>query len=198
MIDEPRIEEFYPFPRRKLKPKIKDSLNSMLKKLEIASQIKSSKLSPYHSSIEIKDSVTGVISNLIDVGYGASQVVPILKACLSELIGPLFVEQPEIHLHPKAQGVVADLLCRTSLHRQVIVETHSAHMINRARILIAKNELRAEDVIINYVERTPSGSRVIKIPILDDGNFGAEWPKGFFDERYEDTMFLLHLKNKKG
>ncbi len=197
MLDE-SLKDNYPFiiptPR---KPKIEETIHSVLRELDIATKIEPSKLSPYHSSINVDDSYTGISSNLIDVGYGASQVIPIIMTCLSETTAPLIVEQPEIHLHPKAQGIIADLLCRTSKHRQVFIETHSVHMINRARILIAKGEIKAEDVIVNYIDRTSKGSRVRNIGIMHNGDFADPWPEGFFDERYEDTLNLLSLKNSQ-
>src|SRR5579862_2317052 len=85
------------------------ALANQLKELGIASAIRSRAISPYHSAIEVRDSVTGVKSNLMEVGYGASQVLPVVRACLSRSSSPLFLEQPEIHLHPKAQGDVAEL-----------------------------------------------------------------------------------------
>jgi len=171
----------------------KTSLGRYLSKLDIAKRIRTSKLSPYHSSINVRDNKLGIESKLIDVGYGASQVIPVISACLSESPGPLFIEQPEIHLHPKAQAVIGELICRTSKHRQVIVETHSEHLINRARILIARGDLDYRDVIINYVSRTSKGSTVTSIPINKDGEFESPWPEGFFDERYRDTLQLLEL-----
>jgi predicted ATPase len=171
-------------------------LNKVLKKLRIASSISASHLSPYHSAIDVKDSVTKITSNIIDVGYGASQVIPVIAACLTNSRGPLFVEQPEIHLHPQAQGIVAELLCNTSLRRQVLIETHSEHMINRARLQIAKGQLDHKNVVIVYVDRDDRGSRVATIPLTENGDFAADWPGGFFDERYEDTMALLQLKSK--
>ncbi|MEK6334278.1 MAG: DUF3696 domain-containing protein [Acidobacteriota bacterium] len=171
-------------------------LNKVLKDLNIATSVSASHLSPYHSAINIKDSVTKITSNLIDVGYGASQVIPVITACLSNRSGPLFVEQPEIHLHPSAQGAIAELLCRTSLHRQVLIETHSEHMINRARLQIARGTLNHKNVVIVYVDRDAHGSRVLTIPLKSNGDFANDWPGGFFDERYEDTMDLLRLKSK--
>jgi hypothetical protein len=171
-------------------------LNKVLKNLNIASAVTASHLSPYHSSINIKDSVTKITSNIIDVGYGASQVIPVITACLSDRSGPLIVEQPELHLHPKAQATLAELLCDTSRRRQVLIETHSEHMINRARLQIVRGDLDHQNVVIVYVDRDHRGSRVSKIPLKENGDFAADWPGGFFDERYEDTMALLQLKAK--
>ena len=185
-------------PRRAINAKKaqKASLSRILEELDIANWIEQSALSEYHSAIQVRDNKSGVVSHLIDVGYGTSQVIPVVAGCFSNNPGPLLVEQPEIHLHPKAQGVVAELLCRTSSQRQVIVETHAVHMINRARVMIVQGDLRSEDVMIIFVSRDKNGSHAHPIPILPDGEFGGDWPGGFFDERYQDTMKLLHLKSK--
>lgn len=172
----------------------KHLMGETLKALNIAKKISVKQLSAYHTSIQLTDSDTSHVVNLKDVGYGTSQVIPVIAACQSQSIGPLFVEQPEIHLHPKAQGEIANLLCETSKHRQVFIETHSVHMINRARILVAENKLPKEHVIINYVEKTENGSIVHNIPLDENGNFTRDWPDGFFDERYEDTVKLMKLQ----
>gem|GEM_PF-6008822 len=176
------------------KRRSKETLSRTLRELEIASTISDRRLSAYHSAIYVTDAITGVVSNLIDVGFGASQVIPVIEACLSGAYGPLIVEQPEIHLHPKAQGTAAELLCQTSRTRQVIVETHSVHFINHARILVARGVLPPEHVIVNYVYRTARGSKIHTIPIDRNGDFTKEWPEGFFDERYQDTLTLLEIK----
>jgi hypothetical protein len=178
-------------PRRR-----RSELDRILEELNIATDISASHLTPYHSVINIIDNKTKVKSNLIDVGYGASQVIPVITACLSNRGGPLFIEQPEIHLHPKAQGTIAELLCETSLKRQVLVETHSVHMINRARLRVAEGFLDPNNVMILFVNRDSGGSQVQPIPLKKNGDFGEEWPGGFFDERYDDTMALLQLKNQ--
>ena len=171
------------------------NLNAILKDLSIGDNIFAERQTAYHSFIFVRDNVTGISSNLADVGYGASQVIPVVAACLADNPAPLIVEQPEIHLHPKAQGALGELLAYTSTLRQVIVETHSPHIINRARILIAKGDLDSSDIVINYVSRDARGSRVKTIGIDEQGEFTEDWPAGFFEERYEDAMTLLALRD---
>ncbi len=199
-IDPLMIEEIRRHDERIRKTetsKYKQKIGRFLKHLDIASEVKDFKLSPYHTAINVRDNVTKVVSNLIDVGYGASQVLPVIVGCLSRSKSPLLVEQPEIHLHPRAQGSIAELLCETSKHRQVMIETHSEHMINRARILVGQGKLSPDSVIINYVSRQKHGSCIEPISILKNGDFSKPWPEGFFDERYNDTMLLLDIKNKR-
>jgi hypothetical protein len=175
-----------------------DTVAKYLSELGIASAIRRQDLSAYHGALNVTDSVSNVTSNLADVGFGASQVIPVIRGCLSDSTCPLFLEQPEIHLHPRAQGQLANLICATSKRRQVIVETHSEHMINRARILIAEGSLSANDVSIIYVDRRKTGSHTTEIGIDASGDFTAEWPSGFFDERYQDSMRLIELKSHSG
>ena len=174
----------------------REPVSKYLKELGIASTLERVNLSAYHTALQVTDSVTNVKANLADVGFGASQVIPVIKGCLSRSFGPLVIEQPEIHLHPKAQSQVADLICESSKFRQLFVETHSEHMINRARIKILEGKLNPQDVIILYVDKTNVGSKITSIGITADGDFTQSWPKGFFDERYNDSMTLLSLKSK--
>ncbi len=176
---------------------LRRSLVAGLLALDIADELDASRLGDYHSAIKLQDNRTGVLSNLADFGYGASQVIPVLEGCASPGPGPLFVEQPEIHLHPRAQGHLAQILCKASGKRQIIVETHSEHMVNRARRLIAEGEMSAEDVIIQYIDRGPDGSHAIAIGLDEAGDFTRDWPDGFYDERYVETMKIAEAQAKR-
>jgi hypothetical protein len=172
------------------------SVSPIFRRLAIASAIKNKHLSAYHTAVMVRDSVTHIDSNLTDVGYGASQVFPVIRAAADASIGPLFVEQPEIHLHPRAQGHIANLLIDASKHRQVIVETHSEHMVNSARIQLARGTLSAGDVAILYVDRSQKGSKVQMMGVNQRGDLTTDWPEGFFEERYRDTLTLVGLKSR--
>lgn len=189
---------FFPWRHQQQRSHETRTLDHYLRHMEIGDSIGEEGLSTYHSKIGLEDTITGVRANLVDVGYGASQIIPVISACLSNAQGLLFVEQPEIHLHPKAQSVIADLLAETSKQRQVIVETHSVHLINRARIKILDGELNHRDVIILFVQRTRSGTEVVPILLDRKAEFDRPWPSGFFDERHQDTMRLLTLKAAHG
>ncbi|MCK5041934.1 MAG: DUF3696 domain-containing protein [Sphingomonadales bacterium] len=174
-----------------------EEVKNILEDMDIGSSLDVNNISEYHSAVYIYDNIIGVNNNLKDVGYGASQMLPVISACLTIQNRLLIVEQPEIHLHPKAQGVLADVICKTSKSKQVVVETHSPRFINKARIAIAEGDLSPEDVSIVYVSKNKNGSKVSHIKIDNNGEFVGQWPEGFFDQRYEDTMSLLRLKNNK-
>ena len=110
----------------------------------------------------------GPNASIIDVGYGISQILPILVQILDppSSRGPVtempffLLQQPEIHLHPKAQAELSSLLATLAGQgkRSFLVETHSDYMIDRARIEIRKGTIRPEEVSLIYLE--PKGQTV--------------------------------------
>ncbi len=122
------------------------------------------------ASFQLRIKVRGPNASIIDVGYGISQILPILVQILDppSSRGPVtempffLLQQPEIHLHPKAQAELSTLIAKLAGEhkRAFIVETHSDYMIDRARIEIRKGTIRPEDVSLIYLE--PKG-RVVKV-----------------------------------
>ena len=145
----------------------------------------------------------GVEANVRDVGFGISQVLPIVvQSRLSEK-QMLLIEQPEIHLHPAHQAELGDLFIRSALGEQrntFLLETHSEHLILRILRRIRETTekgtpsdpdippIRPEDVSVLYVQPSKNGARVIEIPVTEDGDFARNWPGGFFSERVEDLF----------
>ena len=82
--------------------------------------------------------------NLVDVGYGVSQALPVITELLDHDADPpklFLLQQPEIHLHPKAQAALGSLLCTVAgIGRQLIVETHSDYLLDRVRMDIRDNK----------------------------------------------------------
>ena len=119
---------------------------------------------------QLQFKIRGPKANIIDVGYGVSQILPILVQILNPHISPgspsllrfSLLQQPEVHLHPKAQAEFSSLLAELAdkSNRSFIVETHSDYMIDRARIEIRKGNIRPEDVSLIYFE--PKG-RVVNV-----------------------------------
>lgn len=131
---------------------------------------------------------------LADVGFGVSQILPILVEGLR--IKPnqtLILEQPEIHLHPKLQMRLADFFISLILSgRRILLETHSDHIINRIVRRIIENE---ENEIVSktnilFFELGDKGSKIRQVKI--DGNCGiVNWPKGFFDQSAEEKKAII-------
>ena len=141
--------------------------------------------------------------NLMDVGYGASQIVPIVLKVWSapeKTFG--IIEQPELHLHPKAQAELADLFIKAvNITRDnqsppthlYLIETHSEHLILRLlRRICETTEKKIEseslsitsaNVQVLYIRTEDHGSKIYQLAITPDGDFEEKWPDGFFDER---------------
>ena len=133
---------------------------------------------------------------LAQVGLGLSQVLPVVVLCLLSRAGDLVVvESPEAHLHPAAQHRLVELfvaLVRTG--RQVILETHSEHIIHALRLAVQRGGehrgLTPEDVVVQYIRQVEGASFETRIRIDEHGRLD-QWPEGFFDQSAIDLTALL-------
>lgn len=157
---------------------------------------------------------------LADEGYGISQLVALLlqidncipiavscdedvylkenRAVYSYKPQIICVEEPEIHLHPKYQSMLAEMFVEAYQKYNIhfIIETHSEYLIRKLQVMVAdkNNAITANDVSLNYVEKVDGESTNRKIEILEDGRLNSSFGTGFFDEADNRAMDLLHLK----
>ena len=128
--------------------------------------------------------------NLIDVGYGVSQVLPIITELLRRDAPPMFLlQQPEVHLHPSAQAALGSLFCQIAgPERQLVVETHSDHLIDRVRMDVRDGvgRLKPEDVSILYFERNDLDVCIHSIRLDEEGNV-LDAPEGYRRFFLEET-----------
>lgn len=124
----------------------------------------------------------GPTRNLIDVGYGVSQALPILTELLREDSPKMFLlQQPEVHLHPRAQAALGSLFCNLAASgKQIIVETHSDYIIDRARMDIrdGKTGLKPDDISILYFERDELDVNIHSLRVDEEGNV-LDAPPGY-------------------
>jgi len=155
--------------------------------------------------------VTGrTARNIIDLGFGTSQLLPILiKISLlisknqnesNQRIGSILViEEPETNLHPKLQSKLADLFVEifNEYKIQTIVETHSEYLIRKLQFLTAKNKIKENETNIYYFnkpdENKSSKNQVYEIKIDSSGALSRTFGKGFFDESENIAIDLFHL-----
>lgn len=156
------------------------------------------------------DDDKGLQSNILDVGFGISQVLPIITQVVKSSLVPerhvmgkileeemIYIEQPELHLHPAAQANLADIFVNCILENQekcLVIETHSEHLIRKLQVLIAdkKNHFTNEHIRIYYVDKDENNiANVLEMKILENGKFEKKWPSGFFDKAHELSMELL-------
>ena len=124
----------------------------------------------------------GLKRNLMDVGFGVSQVLPVLAALLRANGPSMFLlQQPELHLHPSAQAALGSLFCRTAeARRQLIVETHSEYIVDRVRMDIRDRQtaLTPDDVSILFFERSDHDVRIHSLRFDEQGNVAGA-PDGY-------------------
>lgn len=124
--------------------------------------------------------------NLIDVGYGVSQVLPVVTELFRDTETPMFLlQQPEVHLHPSAQAALGSLFCRIAAReRQLVIETHSDHLIDRVRMDVrdGTTKLTPDDVSILFFERRDLDARIHSLRLDQEGNVLGAPPnyRGFF------------------
>jgi predicted ATPase len=157
-------------------------------------------------AVELRFSFAGPHGNTneyraTNVGFGLTYTLSILAAVLSARPGAMLViENPEAHLHPRGQVRVAGLLARAAAAGvQVVVETHSDHVLNGLRLAVHDGVLAPAAACIHYFERRVTPERIYHTyasPQIDEEGRLDQWPDGFFDE-WERSLSRL-LESRRG
>lgn len=133
-----------------------------------------------------------------NVGFGLSYALPVVVALLSAAKGSLILlENPEAHMHPRGQTRLGQLAARAAAAGvQVLVETHSDHVMDGARIDIREGRLQHKHAAFHYFERRGAEAFVISPKVNQDGRLD-QWPAGFFDQ-HDDNLAQLIMPKSKG
>lgn len=136
--------------------------------------------------------ISGTYYRPTNVGFGLTYALPVFVAALSAQVDTLFlVENPEAHLHPKGQALMGHFLARAAACGiQVVLETHSDHVLNGIRVAIKQGDIGHEDVQINFF-RHEDGRSCIDTPRIDQDGHIDLWPDDFFDEWDKQLSELL-------
>ena len=128
----------------------------------------------------------------IHTGFGITQTLPIVIAALSASEGDiLLIENPEVHLHPKGQALMGQFLAEAAnAGVQVIVETHSDHVLNGVRRAVKADGFSADDVAIHFFRPRAEGESQVISPQIDQSGSIDDWPEGFFDQFDRDMRFF--------
>ena len=138
----------------------------------------------------------GPYRNLLDVGFGVSQVLPVITELVREDAPPIvLLQQPEVHLHPSAQAALGSLLCQVASERrdpQIVVETHSDHLLDRIRLDIRDRttSLKPDDVSILFFEHVDLDVRIHSLRVDHLGNIldAPSTYRRFFLEETERSL----------
>lgn len=166
--------------------------------MDLIAEFRIHAISPERQDYEVQVRTKGANhwQDITDVGFGVSQILPVLvQGYYAPQNAIIVVEQPELHLHPRAQSELADVLIdmiRSSVDGrprriQLIIETHSEHLLRRLQRRIAEDKLAEDDVAGYFAELQPSPARLTPLAIDEYGNV-KNWPKGFFGDEMDDLL----------
>lgn len=155
---------------------------------------RSSGSSPFHINVTRR----GKQSNIVDVGYGVSQALPILTDLIESSATSAFLfQQPEVHLHPQAQAALGSFFVdhisekRRSL---IVAETHSDYLIDRVRYAIKRKEIRPRDVSLLYFQTEGTATRIFQLEIDAEGNI-THTPPGYREFFIREQMAMLGIED---
>lgn len=176
------------------KEEVRKETNDWLKRLDIGYEIRTRSLgNPGSDLFELRLLDTrrknAVEVGLADVGFGISQILPLVVQSLAASDQIISVEQPEVHIHPRLQADLGDLLIEATQEprrNQFLIETHSEHLALRLQRRVREKQIAPEDISILYVSRGENGSTVTQLRLDEDGDFMDEFPGGFFPERLRE------------
>jgi hypothetical protein len=181
------------------KVKLLERTSDWLKSAGLAERLDVVPLSDRHYELRLTHPITKEKQNLSDVGYGNSQVIPVLAGGFNlPAKSTYLVEEPEIHLHPSAQAELGNFFFELyNSDVQSIVETHSEHVILRLQQFVADRQIPPDDIVFYYVRPDPDGHKVVTQLRLDEqGKFIDEWPGGFFPQKLEEAKRLSQIRFK--
>ena len=137
---------------------------------------------------------------ITDVGFGVSQILPVLVLCYYAPEGAtLIFEQPEIHLHPSVQAGLADVFIDVIKNRnmQIILESHSEHLLRRLQRRIAEEQLQENDAALYFCQLNEQGnSELIPLELDVYGNIN-NWPVGFFGDEMGELLAMTEAAIKR-
>lgn len=175
---------------------LKNALNECVETIGLNQSISPNKSGDILYRVAIKELATNKQVSLSDVGFGYSQILPIiLMGLLQKPKQLILLEQPEIHLHPAAAANLADLfLGFIEDNKRFIIETHSQELINRIRLRVVQNPALAKRINIVFVESGAEQGSTIKQFQIDQNGMFPEWPDGFLDESEKLALAILEAR----
>jgi predicted ATPase len=181
---------------------IMEAISRFFASTNIAKGIDLRPLTQRHFEICIRD-LDNNRHNICDVGFGCSQVLPVLIGGLNAVarrgrlsVTPTFlVQEPEIHLHPNAQASLGSFFVSLAKNRsQLFIETHSDNLILRIATLAAAGAINPSDIAIFFCENRKGRKRVRRINLDAKGVFQPRWPGGFFPQREKESLALFRAR----
>ena len=181
---------------------IEDRIADWLQKMELAYSfqlIPTGSLDDKNYEVRIQKSPNSAKVTLADLGHGVADLFPLLVHCYYVPVGStLILEQPGIHLHPKAQADLADLLIEVITERnlQILIESHSEHLLNRLQRRIAEEKISVDKTALYFCRNEEGVSRIDRLKMDELGNI-TNWPENFFGDEMGDLFAMTKAQRER-
>ena len=181
---------------------IEERISAWLREMALAHSFSLKRAGPRSGKnyeLRVQQSPASPPVSLVDMGYGLSQFLPVLVLCYYAPEGStLILEQPGIHLHPKVQSQLADLLIEVVTERnlQILVESHSEHLLNRLQRRIAEEQISVDKTALYFCRNRGSVSACERLEIDEFGNI-ANWPENFFGNEMGDLLAMAQAQMER-
>jgi predicted ATPase len=190
-----RIEE-----ERKMRT-VEEHVAHWLKELGLIYSFKVQPIAPNRKEYEVRIQRTAESASvfLTDVGFGVSQILPVLVLLFYVPEGStVILEQPEIHLHPAVQAGLADVFIDAIKRRkvQIILESHNEHLLQRLQRRIAEEVISQEEIKLYFTSIEEGRSKLTTLELDEYGNIG-NWPKGFFGDAFAESAAKTKAEMKR-
>ncbi len=179
----------------------RERIAQWLKEMGLIDSFRLETIATGRKEYEVLVKTTPVSSEVLitDVGFGVSQILPVLVLCYyAPEHSTIILEQPEIHLHPSVQALLAEVFVDVVKKRkvQIIVESHSEHLLRRLQRLIAEKKIKAEQAALYFCRFAGQASRIDELDVDKYGSI-RNWPKGFFGDEMGDLAAMTEAAMKR-
>ena len=181
---------------------IEERISKWLQKMEFAHSfrlIPIGDLDDNNYEIRIRKTPNSAEVTLADLGHGVSDLFPLLVHCCYVPEGStLILEQPGIHLHPKAQADLADLFLEVITERnlQILIESHSEHLLNRLQRRVAEEKIAADQTALYFCRNDEGVSTAERLKMDEFGNI-TNWPENFFGDEIGDLFAMTEAQRER-
>ena len=180
---------------------LNERINQDIKKLNIGEGLEIKSLDD--KSIDLKSILLMQVDkknsvNLVDTGYGISQILPIIIHGNTAAKNTIIIQQPETHIHPRLQAELSSFLAskcnrgiqsiNTDVRKNWIIETHSETILLRLLREIRNKKFNKEDLKVYYIDKSKGESVILEMEITTDGELISQWPEGFFSTELDEMM----------
>ena len=181
---------------------IEERISKWFQKMELAhsfSLVLKGSLDDNNYEIRVQKTQNSAEVTLADMGHGVADLFPLLVHCCYVPEGSILIlEQPGIHLHPKAQADLADLLIEAITERnlQILIESHSEHFLTRLQRRIAEEKISVDKTALYFCRNDKGFSEIERLKIDDFGNI-KNWPENFFGEVMSDMFAMTDAQRER-